>query len=262
VDVNEAPDPGEPPPPPTPECASADTARVRFFHGAEGTPEEKEPGKPARTPNVVVFGTNTTTAVKERTLVSFQFGRAAIARLCPGTYDLRIALDDKAKTPLATVTPFSVVKGQKFTIVATGKANAADFRVVPLLEAFQSLDAMSGVRKDGKAGLVLVQASADIPLVDIDIDPKAAGSNVVGLAAFKASTELTLEGNTEKLPVELLVGDTTKASFTISRVPANVSLFGIVFGTDTEDTSRAMFLTGDDPLFGNTTRGGITISGS
>lgn len=256
MDVNEAPDPGEPPPPPTPECASADTARVRFFHGAPGTPQEKEPGKPARTPNVVVFGTKT--GVKERTLVSFQFGRAATARLCAGTYDLRIALDNKAKTALASVSAFSVTAGQKFTIVASGYVAPTTgqdaFRVLPQLETFTT-------QTDGQGRLIVVHASPDAPTVDVDLDPEAAGANATGLARYGATAILPVPGNSE-VSVGLLVGATAAETFDISRFPANVNLFGIVFGTDTATTSRSLFLTGDDELFGNTTRGGITISGS
>jgi len=261
VDVNPGDPPGDDDPTPPPECDAATTARVRIFHGAPGTPVEKLPGKPERTPNLQVFR-----ADKMAPLASLAFGKAAVVSICPGTYDLAAQLDndDEARATAAAVT---IAAGEKITLVAAGfvapETGQDGLHVIVQHEPFPA-------EPDGTSRLVLVNAAPDLPTVAVELSAEHQGAEAPSLARYDGTPALEVAGD-KALPIDLLDGETVMARFGIEpRFPAGANLYGIVFDrTQLTPEEEAMmprpkpkaklFLTGDDPLIGNVAGGGITF---
>lgn len=286
VDVNEG-DGGGDDGSSTPECMSKDLATVRFFHGAGGTPVTRKPGVTStRNLNIVRTDMGGTSPPQVTTMAA---GKATIVQLC-GNKQLVLgarlagAKQDRA-TLMITLTPDAdpsklqvgttiVLAGISDDVTSSGAgenpASAADplrFIVVP--DAFAT---------ETETQIQVVHASRLTPSpVDVEANPDNPGVEFTALDRYAATMGVALtKGSTDMapatVPVKFLEGATTRASFTISpRIPAGAKALAIHFDTEVFDpdnpdpTKRTpaptprLFVTGNDPLLGLVSGGGVTF---
>lgn len=288
VDVNEG-DGGGDDEPTTPECADKDLATVRFFHAAGGTPVTRPQFGPATTRALTVVRPDLDPD-DPPVIASMAPGRAAIVQICGNkqvTLGARLAgaKTDRA-TAMVTLTPDA--DSSKFdvgtTIVLAGisddgenpasAANPLRFIVIP--ETFSST---------AEAQILVVHASRLTPTpINVEVNPDNPGADIIddsagttmgmGLPRYSFSAVVPTKGSPDTaavaVPIAFLQGTTTKKSFNVSRIPVGAKVIAIHFDNEIYDPtnpnpasvpapSARLFLTGDDPLLGNSVGGGVTF---
>lgn len=272
----------------TSECPSAERATVRIFHGAGGTPVTRPQFGPSTT-RALLIDRPDLDPDDPPVVATLSAGRAALVQLCGNkeiTLGARLAGADVDRiTVMLTLTPDAdpakfdaqetiVVAGIADTLVdmvpenPASAANPLRFILVP--DTFGT---------SSETQIQVVHASRKIPTpIAVEVDPGTTGAEIATLNRYELSSVFLTKGTSDVAPspVPIAFQDpatfASKASFTISpRVPAGAKVVAIAYDTEIYDPknpdptqvspppSAKLFVTGDDPLLGWVSGGGITF---
>jgi hypothetical protein len=270
----------------TPECPKAELATVRIFHGAGGTPVTRPQFGPSSTRALLIDRPDLDPA-DPPVIATLSAGRAALVQVCSGktiTLGARLsgATADRITMQVTISRPDpdpSQFDAQE-TIVVAGIADTPDdMNPASMTNPMIFIEVPDTFSAGPETLIQVVHASRKLPTpIAVEVNPDTTGAEIASLNRYAFSGVVPTKGSTDIAPssVPIVAQDpatfATKQSFTISpRIPASAKVVAILYDVEIYDPknpdptqvspppSAKLFVTGDDPLLGFVSGGGITF---